>query len=79
MEGQTCEFYGRVGLFSPSPSMLNDILLLKTLFSGISRCPEGPQSGGGERTTVHNFLDCLLPQTILLFSHHQHDMSSHVL
>lgn len=30
-------------IFFPSPSILNDILLLKILFSGIGRAPEGEQ------------------------------------
>lgn len=54
-------------LFSPPPPILNDILLLKILFSEIYRAPKGqqlplypPWSGGGSHS-AEEFLQIALP------------------
>lgn len=55
-------------LFSPPPPILNDILLLKILFSEIYRAPKGqqlplyppPRSGGGSHS-AEEFLQIALP------------------
>lgn len=68
-------------LFFSLPPILNDILLLKILFSEIYRAPKGQQlplypPGLGEEATVQkDFYRWLFPRKIL-FSHYKHDNSS---
>lgn len=65
----------------PTPPILNDILLLKILFSEIYRAPKGQQlplypPGLGEEATVQkDFYRWLFPRKIL-FSHYKHDNGS---
>lgn len=78
----TSHFYGTVGYSHPHPPpILNDILLLKTLFSEIYRAPKGqqlpfyPPGLGEEATAQKDFYRWLFPRKIL-FSHYKHDNGS---